>query len=873
MKIYITIIFLFATLYLHGQVLTFEDQDFLNALIEEGFDTNNDNQIQVSEAEDVIDIDITGENFRSIRGIEGFTNLEYLAISSNDLIDTVDILGIPSLKNLSVGSNPILQKVLVSGHQSLEDIYLSGFGSNANPDVIEELNISDLPKLEKLSVQFFKVLNALEINNNPNLNYIYIWGNNMLEYLNVASLKGLETINLNGFFTEVVTDTLPLLDEYRMGFPYPEPKDLGLYPNLKKLYIQTDYNDIDSISVYDHPVLEEIYIENFFNLKSVKCTNLKSVRSIWITMSHELKTIELDSLENLETLALQNLSEVNSLSVTNAQNLKELTMYMEKLRDLTLYNIPLLEELKITSQRLKELDISTLSSLQEFELNSSTIEYLYIKNNSNENLNCTDCSSLIYLCHDEIDTFLNAPSSTYFGTFCPHTQSGNAYELNGKINYDYGNNGCDSNYISMPFVNLAICESDSTVGFMSSNKNGQFGFFYNQDSIIVKPAENSFNSMFNFLPDSIYLLPNDSMKVVNQDICIQAKDVFIDLELLLIDPSETRPGEEATYKLLIRNNSSIVPSGEISLDFDGNLLQHLESNPIPIAIDSNRITWDLPQLLLFDEVVFDITYLLNTPMDIFPLNGGDTLKYDIKAQIDPFLLDTIISNIFCDVVVNSFDPNDKQCLQGGQIELGDLNDYLYYKIRFENLGTADARNILVQDTLDPNSYITSSFQLVESSHEVRASIDREVLSFVFEGIDLGFNDEENDGFVIFKIKPKEDLSIGHEIKNSASIFFDYNFPIHTNIALTEVVENIILTNSNINFQEFDIYPTISSDFIYLNDHTIKGEVQVFDMKGNMVLSTKISERHSIDINSLRTGMYIIQLFEDKNAYISRFIKG
>ncbi|MFT6337161.1 MAG: hypothetical protein ACI86M_003322 [Saprospiraceae bacterium] len=40
------------------------------------------------------------------------------------------------------------------------------------------------------------------------------------------------------------------------------------------------------------------------------------------------------------------------------------------------------------------------------------------------------------------------------------------------------------------------------------------------------------------------------------------------------------------------------------------------------------LEWDIPTLLPFDEVEFNVTFLLNTPMYAFPLNGDGTLNYD-----------------------------------------------------------------------------------------------------------------------------------------------------------------------------------------------------------------------------------------------------
>ena len=73
--------------------IEFEDANFKAALIAEGIDENEDNEISEEEAEAIQVIDIAGNgfNFTNISGIEYFTNLEALNITSNDFLKEVDV--------------------------------------------------------------------------------------------------------------------------------------------------------------------------------------------------------------------------------------------------------------------------------------------------------------------------------------------------------------------------------------------------------------------------------------------------------------------------------------------------------------------------------------------------------------------------------------------------------------------------------------------------------------------------------------------------------------------------------------------------------------------------------------------------------------
>jgi hypothetical protein len=105
-------------------------------------------------------------------------------------------------------------------------------------------------------------------------------------------------------------------------------------------------------------------------------------------------------------------------------------------------------------------------------------------------------------------------------------------------------------------------------------------------------------------------------------------------------------------------------------------------------------------------------------------------------------------------------------------------------IRFENTGSAEAINITVQDTLDTEVYDISTFRLLDASHSVHVSQKENTIEFIFNNIYLSHLDSLNDGYVAFKIKTLDDLQVGDSITNKAAIYFDFNFPIITNEAIT-----------------------------------------------------------------------------------------
>ncbi len=104
-----------------------------------------------------------------------------------------------------------------------------------------------------------------------------------------------------------------------------------------------------------------------------------------------------------------------------------------------------------------------------------------------------------------------------------------------------------------------------------------------------------------------------------------------------------------------------------------------------------------------------LTLNVNAPMETPPVNNDDRLSF--TASINPIVGDEQpVDNSFAlrQVVVGSFDPNDKTCLEGATIPPSAVGKYVHYLIRFENKGTAEAQNVVVKDMIDTEKFDVSS---------------------------------------------------------------------------------------------------------------------------------------------------------------------
>ncbi len=195
-------------------------------------------------------------------------------------------------------------------------------------------------------------------------------------------------------------------------------------------------------------------------------------------------------------------------------------------------------------------------------------------------------------------------------------------------------------------------------------------------------------------------------------------------------------------------------------------------------------------------------------------------------------------------------------------------------IRFENTGTYMAQNIVVKDMIDLSKFDISTLVPTSASHSYVTKIsDGNKVEFIFENINLPFNNVNRNGYIAFKIKTLPTLKIGDSFTNEANIYFDYNFPILTNKATS--------TFKNLDIQDFEfsnyfaLYPNPVNDNLNImvkNSILIKS-MAVYDILGQLVIAIPNAENvFKVDVSTLPTGNYIIKIKTEQGFSTEKFIK-
>jgi uncharacterized repeat protein (TIGR01451 family) len=445
-----------------------------------------------------------------------------------------------------------------------------------------------------------------------------------------------------------------------------------------------------------------------------------------------------------------------------------------------------------------------------------------------------------------------------------------ANSISGFVLYDELNDGCDQNdlVIENHIINVFDGMQNTSYSIMD---NGYYEMFVapGNYTLSILNLGNNFSSS----PSSINInIAGQNEILENIDFCITANQQFEDLAINFFPLEDAIPGFETDYQIIVSNNGTqTVPNIQVSFGYDESFQNYVSSTVPNSGTSTDILNFQLTNLEPFSQEVFELTLLNVVPPT---LNSGDVLSF--TTSVSPDANDTTTEDntiIYEQTVVNSYDPNDKMVVQGDQIEIDDTDQYLDYRIRFQNLGTANALNVKITDTIHPNLDWTT-FQPITSSHDYRIEIvDGEQINYYFDNINLPFETadlEGSNGYITYKIKPKSNVQIGDTFENTAYIYFDFNLPIITNTVVTTVVEE--LSTDAFDSSQIRIYPNPVSDRlnIELPSGLNLNSVELFDIQGNLVKVFK--DENVLDLSSILSGIYILKMETDQGSYHQKIIR-
>jgi Leucine-rich repeat (LRR) protein len=788
-------------------------------------DSNNNGEIEVSEALQVSYLDLSSYSLNNLDGINNFPNLSEL-ICNNNSLTALDLRSSINLKKLSCSTNRLTS-----------------------------LDVSSQNKLTELICDHNR-LTSITINNQNTLAKLVCYSN-QFSVLNLNTLSSLIELNCSGNQLSTL-DLSNLNDLISLNFGYNKITTIELN-NLTKLEtLSCDQTLLTSLNLIANSKLKELRF-SYNQIKAIDVTNLLNLNSL-IFSSNLISSIDLKNNKLLKTLYCEN-NKLTSLDVSN-QNL--------------------LTDLYCQDNLLTTLDGSNLKSLFSLNCSNNKLTFLNLKNGINEIFNVAGNINLAFLCIDD-NFYEQSTAQNYLSlsriyncslnSYCSFTPGGIYYTIQGNSKLDTNNNGCDNN--DSHYSNLNFKITDGTLnGNIISNETGNYSIPVQEGNYTITPIlENP--TYFNVSPSSVNVSFPTQTSPYTQNFCISPKGVHNDLEVTILPTIPARPGFDATYKIIYKNKGTIVQSGSVTLNFNDAVLDFVSAVPAINNQVTDKLTWDYINLQPFETREITVTLNVNSPMETPAVNIGDRLSFN--ALINPVTGDEKpVDNSLAlrQSVVGSFDPNDKTCLEGDVITPSLIGEYVNYLIRFENTGTYPAENIVVKDLIDLSKFDISTLVPTKASHDFVTKISEgNKVEFIFENINLPFDNATNDGYIAFKIKTLPTLVVGDSFTNEANIYFDYNFPILTNKA-TSIFKT--LGTQDFEFADyFNVYPNPVNDILNIGTkNTIEVKLMsVYDILGQLIIAVPNAQSISkIDVSKLTIGNYFLKMNTDKGTSSVKFIK-
>ncbi|MCZ8197703.1 MAG: leucine-rich repeat domain-containing protein [Flavobacterium sp.] len=811
-------------------------------------DTNNDGQIQVSEANEIKCLNITNgvNSILNIVGVENFTNL--ISLKIYDIYELTNI-NINSLSNLNF---------LVCSETSISNIDISG-----------------LTNLQILDCSSNQYLTSLFVNNLINLRVLDFSGN-QISSINLSNLINLTTLDCSyNQLTNLDVSGLVNLTTFNCRNNQLASLDISDLINLPEIICS--YNQLTSLNVSGLTNLKAIFCSNS-QLTNLDVSGLTSIEFIDVS-NNQLINLNINNLDNLDYLSCED-NQLDELVLTNLPNLEYVHSQNNLLTSIDLIGLPKLYFLNCSYNQLASIDVTELPNLNTLNCQYNQLTTLFAKNGKLGNyISFNHNPNLTYICIDEENLIQVQNKVNQYGysatcqvnSYCSFNPGGIYYTMQGNQKFDGDNNGCDANDLAYP--NLKFNITNGTVsGSLISSSSGNYSIPVQAGTHTITPQLENL-TYFTTSPTSATVTFPTTTSPFTQDFCIVPNGIHHDLEIAVIPIDVARPGFDANYKIRYKNKGNLNENAIINFNYNDAILDLVSLSVAPTSQTTGTLSWNVGTIAPFQSGEILVTLNVNSPMETPAVNGGDVLSYTAIANglnTD----ETPDDNTFTlsQVVVNSFDPNDKTCLEGTIINPSNIGKYVHYKIRFENTGTFAAQNIVVKDMINTAKFDIASLQMTDASHSCVTRITNpNKVEFIFENINLPFDDANNDGYVVFKIKTKPTLVVGNTISNSANIYFDYNFPIVTNTATSTFS---VLQNDTFEFDNyFTIYPNPVNEVLNLTTKqtTEVYSLTIYNLLGQQVQTTT-NPTNTVDVSSLKTGNYIVKIVTDKGVSSSKFVK-
>ncbi|SDR65706.1 Por secretion system C-terminal sorting domain-containing protein [Polaribacter sp. KT25b] len=397
------------------------DDNFEQALIDEGLDDVLDNYVLTNNINSITFLDVSDKNISDLTGIEDFLELETFGCENNQLT-TIDLSNNHILE-FGCNNNQLTSLILNAEARVVDCSYNlltalivpSGIANlQCNNNNITSLDLSSTTELSRLNVsnnnlEFLDFRNgendqisssydyntgydySFDATNNPNLTCIFVDDATF-------STTNWKKVDATAHFVidQAGCDASITVTTYVPNNNFEQALIDGGYDNVLDDYVLTDnIRVITDLDVSNKNISDLTGIEDFKSLVTLSCNN-NSLTSLNVTQNTSLKYLnfsfnQVSTIDVSKNIALEKLTAVQnqltSLDVTTNTSLKHLECWQNQITSLDVSKNTILEELYVKENALSELDVTNNIALKFLsfggEMNTaSTISSIDISNNT-----------------------------------------------------------------------------------------------------------------------------------------------------------------------------------------------------------------------------------------------------------------------------------------------------------------------------------------------------------------------------------------------------------------------------------------------------------------------------------------------------------
>jgi uncharacterized repeat protein (TIGR01451 family) len=649
-------------------------------------------------------------------------------------------------------------------------------------------------------------LTALDLSNNTALTY-FNCNNNQLTTLDLSKNTALTQLSFD--YSKLTTiDLSKNIALTRIDCFQNQLTSLDLSKNTALIFLSCPFNQLTSLDLSKNIALTNVSCNNnqLTDLYLSKNTTLTFLRCDF----NNLTTLDVSKSIKLATLICHN-NQLNALDVSKNTDLNQLKCYSNPLTCLSYLPsslLTLLTDVKCLPNKPSKMIMMNSTGL--------FVPLAPLCNPTNNNYHCNAfpiISGRVFI--DENKNGRKEASELY------HTNV--KVIIQPKGNYTFTN---DSGYYE-----LAV---DTLGTYTVSTTNPRY---------------------YTSLPSPQLVSISTYDQAITQDFALQAiniKDIGVNLTAL----APARPGFKLPILVEVTNQGNVA--GDVNAAFNSYAAPTfiLDSTSSP---DGTSLYYK--NLLPGQKVKMMVYGRLATTTQL-----GDTITFRGDVNVYESGIDSNYSNNFHYLTLTvrgSYDPNDKLAVEKFTTDQLAKGEYLDYTIRFQNTGTDTAFTVVIADTLS-SKVDAGSLEVLGTSHLCKTTVNGNKVYFEFLNIlllDSNANEKASHGYVKYRVKPKSTLFVNDQITNKASIYFDYNLPVVTNITVTTVVFPSVVTGMEeaIVSQKTTLYPNPTKDEATLIfPQSGSYELTLSDLQGKSVKTWNDLQgsQANFSLEGIGSGMYV-----------------